>query len=355
MNEDFEQLSRYRAGELAPDLARALESQPGFAERLRQLKLLDATAGGLSTELPPERLAALIAQVRRPVVKSASRLNFRIGLAVFAIGFGVMALKTITQTGEPWTLISLGEVTVDGQPATQPRRLPRGSTVRTGATGAAQLVGAGGWIGLPGGSEVTDARGRGHALTHGNAAVMAEGMFLTAQDVSVEVHGLAVLSMEPSEGVARVTDTLNQIPSGELMKTQWMKLSTVAMTAAAVGGGLTLFVVDGHASVRQGDAPQVEVKAGERWKVGETKPSAYRAPAPVVVAAVAKPEAVPVALSGESTRPTNPQLAALSPPELIAMIERLSDEKESLLKQREALKKKLDPEERPPPAPAKSH
>jgi hypothetical protein len=130
------------------------------------------------------------------------------------------------------------------------------------------------------------------------------------------------------------------------MKTQWMKLSTVAMTAAAVGGGLTLFVVDGHASVRQGELPQVELKAGEQWKAGEAKPTSFRAPAPAVAEASVK-AAAPVALTSESTRTGSPELAKLSQPELVAMVQRLSDEKESLLKQREELKKKLDGNDHP--------
>ena len=346
MSEDLEQLSRYRAGELASEVARALESQPGFAEKIRKLELLDAAARSLSVELAPEKVVALLAKVRRPAPKQQSRLNFRVGLGVLAAGVTLVVLKTVTQQGAPWTLVSAGEVTVNGQLATATQSLPRGSTVRTGPKGAAQLVGAGGWIGLAGGGEITDPRGRGHLLTQGNAAVSSEAMFLAAGDVAVEIHGVAVLSMEPSEGVARVTDTLNQFPSGDLMKTQWMKLSTVAMTAAAVGGALTLFVVDGHASVRQSEGPPLELKAGERWKAGDAKPTSYRAPA-LAVAEVAKAPQPVAALTGESTRPTSPELAKLSQPELIALVGRLSDEKESLLKQREALKKKFDGDERP--------
>ncbi len=342
MSEDFERLSRYRAGELSSDEAKALEAEPGFADQLRQLDLLDAATRQLSTELSSEKVADLLAKVKRPPTRAPARVDFRVGLAVVAAVIALMVWRGVSAEDPEWALLTSGEVTVDGARAATTQRLQRGSTVRTAPNATAQLVSATGWIGLPGGSTLADAPGRGR-LIQGNAVVSAEAQALWAGDVMVEVHGLAVLSMEPSEGVARVTDTLAHLSSGDLMKTQWMKLSTVAMTAAAVGGGLTLFVVDGHASVRPADAAPIEVKAGERWTPAQTQGSPTR-PAALVAEAV-QPKESPSVKVTESNGPAD--LSQLTRPELVAMVERLRDERESLLSQREQLKKKLDGNDQP--------
>lgn len=342
MSEDFERLSRYRAGELSSDEAKALEAEPGFADQLRQLDLLDATTRQLSTELSSEKVADLLAKVKRPPARAPARVDFRVGLAVVAAVIALVVWKGVKAEDAEWALLTSGEVTVDGHQAATTQRLQRGSTVHTAPDATAQLISPNGWIGLPGGSTLADAPGRGR-LIQGNAVVSAEAQALWAGDVMVEVHGLAVLSMEPSEGVARVTDTLAHLSSGDLMKTQWLKLSTVAMTAAAVGGGLTLFVVDGHASVRPADAAPIEVKAGERWTPGQTQGSPARPAGPVADAV--QPKESPAVKVTEPSGPAD--LSQLTRPELVAMVERLRDERESLLSQREQLKKKLDGKDQP--------
>jgi hypothetical protein len=344
MSEDFEQLSRYRAGELTEREMRALEAQPAFSERLLQLERLDAAARGLSVDLEPRRLEALLAKVKRPEApRGRAWKALGIGLAGLLVVAGVGLGLSSRAAAPAWQLMGVGEVTVDGKPVAGSARLAQGSTLRTAAGGTAQLLGADGWVGLSGGSAVSapSARsGRGLRLLAGTATVSSQGIELSAQDTTVQVQGLAVLSMEPQEGVARVTEALEHLSPGDLMKTQWMRLSTVAMTAAAVGSALTLFVVEGHASVRQGDAAPVELRAGEQWKAFEPRPTPSR---PAVAAAEPEPAK---ALVGEPPA-ANPQLAKLSRPELVAMVERLNVEKESLLAQRAALTQKLDAKEKP--------
>jgi hypothetical protein len=342
MSEDFERLSRYRAGELSSDEAKALEAEPGFAEQMRQLDLLDATTRQLSTELSSEKVVDLLANVKRPPARAPARVDFRVGLALVAAVIALVVWKGVTAEDAGWALLTSGEVTVDGHQAATTQRLQRGSTVHTAPNATAQLISPNGWIGLPGGSTLADAPERGR-LIQGNAVVSARAQAVWAGDVRVEVHGLAVLSMEPSEGVARVTDTLAHLSSGDRMPTQWMKLSTVAMTAAAVGGGLTLFVVDGHASVRPVDGAPIEVKAGEQWKPGQTQGSPTRPAGPVAEAV--QPQELPAVKVAEPSGPAD--LSQLTRPELVAMVERLRDERESLLSQREQLKKKLDGNDQP--------
>lgn len=340
MSRDFELVSRYRAGELTPEEMRALEAAPDFAQRLEQLALLDATAQQLSVALGAEKVEALMAKVKRPRAQPPRRL-VAAGLLGLAAGVGLVFFATRPPRPEPWQLRAAGEVTVDGRPAGA--RFPQGSTLRTGPSGNAQLLGVDGWLGLSGGSTLSQPDARGLLLTQGNATVSSPGLRLRARDTTLEVHGLAVISMEPPEGVARVTQTLSQGTPGDLMKTQWMTLSTVALTAAAVGGGLTLFVVDGHASARTDGAAPVEVQAGQQWKEGTRAPTPIRAPA--AVAEVEAPE--PKALTGKPAGVGGPELPKLSKQELIAMVGKLSGERDSLLQQRDALTRKLDGREQP--------
>jgi len=347
MSEEFEQLSRYRAGELTPEASRALEAQPGFAERLRQLQSLDAAVEALPVGLADPKLEALLARVRRPEPKRREAgLNFRVGLVAAAVAAGFLGWTLFAPDGERWVVVPSGEVQIDGRAVTAPSSQGSGQwAVAVGPAGSAQLVQQGAQVLVPGGGRLSHRKGL--SLDRGSALVRAEELTLRASSAAVTVNGVSVVSMEPAEGVARVTQLLSTTTSGELMKTQWMKLSTVAVTAAALGGGLTLFVVDGHASVRQGDGAPLVLQAGEQWKTGDARPTPYR---PAKVAAAA-PSAAPgaAALTGESTRPTGAaDLQALTQPQLVAMVEGLRDEKESLLKQREALKKKIEGEDERP-------
>ena len=335
MSEEFEQLSRYRAGELTPDAARALESQPGFAERLRQLTALDAAVGALPVEMSDAKLEALMGKVRRPPpAKRDSGFNMRVGVLAAAVVAGLLGWTFFGGPPETWLVVPSGDVMIDGKPVTALTTQGAGRwVVAVGPDSSAQLIGQGAAVLVPGGAQLT--RVKGLTLDRGSILVRSDALTLGVSTGAVTVNGVSVISMEPAEGVARVTELLNTTTSGELMKTQWMKLSTVAATAAAIGGGLTLFVVDGHASVRQGDGARVVLQAGEQWKTGDAKPAPYRAPK------AAEPAAA--ALTGESTRPsTAPELQGLTQPQLVAMVETLRDEKEALLKQREAMKQKLE-------------
>lgn len=344
MSEEFEQLSRYRAGELTPEAMRALEAAPGFAERLRQLQALDVAVAALPVDLPPANLDALLSKVRRPAAKPRSAgPNFRVGVLAALVVAGLLSWTFFGGAPESWVVVPAGDVAIDGKAVTAPTAPRSGQWSLAVAPGSsAQVVGPDAAVLVAGGAALTHRKGL--SLDRGTVLVRAGQASLAAAGSVVQVNGASVISMEPAEGVARVTELLSHTSSGDLMKTQWMKLSTLAVTAAAVGGGLTLFVVDGHASVRTADGPPVVVRAGEQWKPGAAKPSPYRAPEAAPGAAESA-----AAITGEATRaPASADLKALTAPQLVAMVETLRDEKEALLKQREELKKKAAAEAAPP-------
>ena len=325
MSESFEQLSRYRAGELTPDAMRALEAEPGFAQRLQALKSLDAAVEALPVDdLPDVKLAALLAKVKRPEAQPKRlRLELRVGIAAAAVVMALLGWTFFGPTPEQWVVVPSGDVRVDGLALTTPATQKGAWDLVVADDASAQLAGLNAAVFVAGGAKLI--HGRTLSLQHGSVLISAEHLTVGA----VTVNGVSVLTMEPEEEVARVTELLSTTPSGALMKTQWLKLSTVAASAAAVGVGLTLFVIEGHASVRPDEGGAVIVNAGEKWRSGEPKPLPFR---------VKPTPAAEAALAGPTTRPTG-ELQALTQPQLIAMVEALRDEKEALLKQREALKK----------------
>ena len=333
MSESYEQLSRYRAGELTPEAMRALEAQPGFAERLQDLKSLDAAVVALPVDdLPDEKLATLMAKVKRPepVAARRPRLELRVGFAAAAVVVALLGWTFFGPAPEPWVVVPSGDVRVDGLQLSAPATQNGAWNLVVADDASAQLAGLNAAVFVPGGATLS--HGRTLSLHRGTVLVRAEDLTVG----SVTVNGISVLTMEPAAEVARVTELLSTTPSGALMKNQWLKLSTVAASAAAVGIGLTLFVLDGHASVRPGEGGAVIVNAGEKWNAADAKSMPFKVKAPVVEAA----------LTGPSTRPT--ELQAMTQPQLIAMVEALRDEKEVLLKQREALKRDAeDKKDRP--------
>lgn len=321
MSEAYEQLSRYRAGELTPEAMRALEAEPGFADRLRHLESLEKAVATLPVGLPEASVDALIARVRRPEPQPKRRgsgLELRVGIVTAALVAAFLGWTFLAPGPAQWTVV-------------RPGAAPSVVAQKWKVAGPAQVFADGVAVLVPEGAQLS--HGALLTLEQGTAIVQGLGVSVKAERAVVEIDGVAVLTMEPAEGVDRVTDVLAHTSSGELMKTQWLKLSTVAATAAALGGGLTLFVVDGHARVRQGSGVPVVVKAGETLAPGATTPvKTVTVPGPSV-------DRLPRA---------NDPVEQMTQPQLVALAKALLDEKETLLRQREALKAKLDEKEKPP-------
>lgn len=326
MIDRYEELLRYRAGELSPEAARAVEAWPDLAERLAELDALDAQLQALPTA--GGNLDQLVSRVRRPQPRERQRR----WLGVAALGLAaaaVLALVLRPVPEDPWLLSPLGAGTqLDGHEAPRlPQRLGRTFRTRAGS-GGAQLLSRRGWLGLSPGAEVS--AGEALTLEAGAVAVEADALTLLVGSRLVTISGQAVVSAEPDEGSVRVTQTATSLSAGVTMKSQWMKLSSVALTAATVGGGLTVLVLDGHARIDEPKEAPIELRAGQ-----QVSPATSRVPRPV------QPPAPPSVAATEETVRVPADLAALERPQLVALVERLRDEKESLLTQRAALKQAL--------------
>lgn len=346
MTDDFEKASRYREGELPAEEMKALEASGKLPDQLETLKAIDAAARSLPMQLDGEKLKAMVARVKRPEPASGAERKW-VPTAIAAVAaavIGMVATGAVNLSSRrAWWVVPTGQVQLDGEGLSQSRLLGTRErwALEVSPDATAQLFSrAQGALWLPAGARVINDRKL--ALERGSVLVSAHGLVMTAGDQQVQVDGTAVLSMEPPEGLTRVTDVLNQFPSGEQMKSHWVKLSSVAATAAAVSSGLTLFVVEGHASVGKENATPIRVEAGERAGAGDAKATSW------------KPTDQVAALTGSPTRPGagtttpeptmqrgDPRLKAMSQPELVALAERLLDEKEAVLREREELKKKL--------------
>lgn len=204
-----------------------------------------------------------------------------------------------------------------------------------GGTHGAQLVSSRGWLGLSAGGELFSDEVRGLALEKGALALAGDKLTVHAGQRDVTVFGQAVISVEPAGGDFRVTGAATTLSPGAEMKKDWLKLSSVALTAATVGGGLTLLVFDGHAQVRDvGDDTPIEVPAGQALTQGERRPKSLAAAREALGGVPTKADEPPAPI------PTD--LASLEKPQLVALVERLRGERESLLGQRASLQKQVE-------------
>ncbi|MBX7113016.1 MAG: hypothetical protein K1X64_01685 [Myxococcaceae bacterium] len=344
MTDEFEKASRFRENELPPDEVGALQASGTLNEKLKVLDAVDAAVGALPNSLCGEQLEALLDRVKRPA-REATPVKRRwlptAAAATAAALIAAVAVGAVAATQRrAWTAVPTGQVLLDGEPLLQHHRLGAHGhwSLEVGPESTAQLVSpAQGALRLPAGTQLSFEQGL--RLDRGNLLVSANGLTLSAGGQHVSVDGTAVLSMEPAEGVVRVTDVLNQFPSGAQMKSQWMRMSSVAVTAAVAGGGLTLFVLDGNARMMGENTPELRLAAGESAHAGDGKPGRWKAPqssAALGGTPTRSFEATPSDLQKGDAR-----LRAMSQPELVALVEKVLDEKEALAREREALKKKV--------------
>jgi hypothetical protein len=342
VSDELDKASRYRDRELSAEEAKALEVVGGLPEKLELLDAVDATARQLPNTLNDAQLEALLNRVKRPARVSAPgerRWVPTVAAATVAALIAAVAVGTVSVSARrAWMIVPNGQVILNGEALFKHRHqgAPGQWNIEVSPQATAQLVSRSqGVLQLPAGTRLS--HDQELRLERGNLVVNAQGLLIKAGDQEVKVDGTSVLSMEPAEGVARVTDVLNQFPSGDQMKSQWMRLSTVAMTGAVAGGGLTLFVLDGHASVGGKNMLELKLAAGEWAQAGDSHPTSWKG-------------AQASALSGEPTRPVgsapsmqrgDPRIAAMSRPELVALVEKVLDEKEAVVREREGLKKKV--------------
>lgn len=267
--DELELVSRYAAGELRGEALRAFEDQLATTSSLRlaleRLRLVIA----LAPELPDERDARvserLILKVKRPTPWSSRALAATGVCVVLVAAFSVWRALAV---GPALLTVMSGPVLVNHEHialGTQ-RPLLEGDLLETQA-GAAVISGAHNtWL-VPENAAIEWASGRAR-LNAGTALVLGEGA-LSLAGTEVELKGRGVFSVEPDEGVARVTHTLSSLSSEALMRTGWLKLGLFGSAMAAAGAGATVFMLDGAATVTPapGLAP-VTLASGQRWSAG---------------------------------------------------------------------------------------
>ena len=300
---------------------------------------ISRAARALPVDLEPERVEALIARVRRP----APVTNYRPRLVAAGLAAAFVLVWALVPRASV-TLVPSGAVSFSGSPLLEPRKVALSETwsVEVGAHSTLELVASNSasiWLGES--SRLTNSDGV--RLERGSALVTSDTeQQLATPTENVAIAGVSLIVVEPEDAAVRVTDLLNQFPSGARMKNKWIG---VAVGTIVVGTGVSVFALEGRATVAPsaGATPAVIVAAGEQWRSsGEAKGSVAPPRGPT---ALQPPGAnVAAVVVGQLSRA---QLEALSQPELVAMIEKLSAEKEALVKQNSALQKAMSP--RPPP------
>lgn len=342
--DELERLSRFRSGDLEPAKRAAIEGElrarPELAEALARLGELDRIAAGLADGLEDEASERIVSRVLRPATQSSRR---RLAGAVALASALALGLFFLGRAPPYPRWVSLGGAELNGfvAPPGPPRALDAGDVLRTGGDGSAIIVEDGAALFLPRHSAVTvrDELPR-YGLTEGAVVATGQALKLVASGAEVSVSGRALLTLEPPEGLGRVTEALNQ-PDGDPMKSAWMRWGPVAATAVA-SSAVTLFVVEGSARVRPSEnADPIEVQAGESWSTGKARPSRFaEAPKLAQGDAVQPSERRPARVEPDPVQ-MGP-FAGLNREQLIATIEQLRDEREGLLREKHALKNALE-------------
>ncbi|MHB8879506.1 MAG: hypothetical protein ACYC8T_37915, partial [Myxococcaceae bacterium] len=231
-NEEIERLSRYAAGELAPAEAAAVEAlvreRPDLARTLEDFRRIEAAALELASggqTLDKARAEALVkgalAGAPGPVpLPATSRpwVMFAVGVAVSAMFF-VGYLRSIDPEASFATVTVAGGVTVNGEAlgaGSPPRAFRPGDVLETAADGLAIIAKHGQALMVPGNSRLANVR-TGHdryEVLAGTVVAVGEGLRLTTPSHELVVDGRAIVSVEPAEGILRVTEALQPGPSG---------------------------------------------------------------------------------------------------------------------------------------------
>ncbi|MCA3014503.1 MAG: thioredoxin domain-containing protein [Myxococcaceae bacterium] len=272
--DDVERLSRYLAGELSPDEARALQLElsrtPALALALARLERLDALVAALPAVSPADVEAARVAMApRRPRARWAVPVALAVAAAV-----AVLLLRAPDPVPPP-TL----HRAVAGDALTAGAAL-----VRADLDGAEVVVAPFSHVVVVDGATVR--LEAGSVLVRGTARVVAERFSALAE-------GVLVVSTEPARVLADVTG-LHPMNEDIISMERWQ---TQARSWAPTG--LVALVLLGSAQVSAGDEHAV-LSAGQAWSTpppdASTKPPAVAAPEAQVVKAVA-------ALTDQTPRP----------------------------------------------------
>jgi protein-disulfide isomerase len=268
--DDVERLSRFRAGELPEDEARALKlelaTNAELAQALARLERLD--------ELVSEHEAISPADVRAAadaMRTSAPRPRWLVPAALVAVAAAAVffVLSQPTETTPPTVtmprLLSTGDVLTAGV-----------ATLRAELAGAQVVVAPFSHVIIEDGSTVR--LESGSVLVRGTARVLAHHL-------SAIVDGTLVVSTEPSRALADVT-VLHPLNAGDtVMMTTWQEQSKSWAQA-----GLVTLVLTGSAQVNAADVREV-LSTGQAWVSKQPAAPVVEAPKPAPVAEIVKASA----------------------------------------------------------------
>ncbi|MFZ5442028.1 MAG: thioredoxin domain-containing protein [Myxococcota bacterium] len=244
--DDVEQLSRYVAGELdAPQRAQVearLARDAEFAAALRQLAALDEVTARLAAA--PVEPEAVVNRAIARAVRPRWRVRWPLFVALAAAAALVVALRSR-----------------DGEVPPEVRRV---TTVRAGV----QV--------LPGTDHVEE--GEHVSRLRGGTALYTGDWLVITPERTLEVHGRALITTNPSDALSHVTDLATPTPEESDMIRR-------ATTQFSLGASLAVLVFSG---VVQADQP---IHAGEAWRAKSKAPLApQQATAPQPVAEPKKEE-----------------------------------------------------------------
>jgi protein-disulfide isomerase len=278
--DDVERLSRFRAGELPEDEARALKlelaTNAELAQALARLERLDELVSEHEAISPTDVRAAADAMPSTP-----RRPRWLVPAALLAVAAAAVffVLSQPTETTPPTV--------------TMPRLLSTGDVLTAGvATLRAELAGA--QVVVAPFSHVIIEDGSTVRLTSGSVLVRGTARVLAAQPGSVGagpdqlstiVDGTLVVSTEPSRALADVT-VLHPLNSGDtVMMTTWQEQSKSWAQA-----GLVALVLTGSAQVNAADVREV-LSTGQAWVSKQPAAPVVEAPKPAPVAEIVKASA----------------------------------------------------------------
>lgn len=335
--EQLERLARYRADALEPAERAAVEAELASDATLRaglaRLEALDAAADALPTELDERHVTALVngalGSRTRPV-----RAPWLVSAAALVALCAVLAWAASRAPADARHAVAVtGPVVVNGRTLVAGESVTGAGALASGDGSAVLLLDSASWL-VPSNVELTLAS----PVRLERGAVVVRGVAeLEAGRAHVAVDGLAVVAMEPSPGLSRVTGQLERVSAEDLMKREWMRLGGVGAAMAALGSAVTVVVMSGSASTTvPGEAPVV-VQAGEAWRPGAAPTKLAALAANPAVTAGIDPLAEPLPTSSKAAT----AYAGYSREQLVALAESLRDEKERLLTERAQLKKAL--------------
>lgn len=271
--DDVERLSRFRAGELSEDEARALTleltNDPELAQALARLERLDEVVSEHATISPGDVQAAKAA-----MPSGSTRPQWLVPAALVAVAAAAAFLFLARPPDEPPPTVTMPRLLSTGDVLTAGV-----ATLRAEIAGAQVVVAPFSHVVIEDGSTVRLASGS--VLVRGTARVLAvqpDSVGDESDQLSAIVDGTLVVSTEPSRALAAVT-VLHPMNDGDtvMMKTWQEQAKSWAQT------GLVALVLTGSAQVNAADVREV-LTPGQAWVSKQPGATAaeHAKPAPIV-------------------------------------------------------------------------